>query len=97
MLTGKVLYSSQAYVYESNSDNVPLGLFSICSSEATELRRRKRHERQTAIEDQIREIKRRQRDSEEAPKKRRSLMIRIAAGVGVVVGLVCVYAYAKFG
>lgn len=49
------------------------------------------------MEDRIREIKRRQQDAEEAPKKRRSLMIRIAAGVGVIVGLVCVFAYAKFG
>lgn len=72
-------------------------LFNFSSSEATELRRRKRQERQTAIEERVREIKRRQHDAEEAPKKRRSLMIRIAAGLGVVVGLVCVFAYAKFG
>lgn len=72
-------------------------LFYINSTAENELRRRKRIARQSAMEDRIREIKRKQRDAEEAPKKRRSLMLSIAAGVGVVVGLVCVIAYAKFG
>lgn len=67
------------------------------SIDAPELRRRKRNERQAAMEERIREIKRRQHDAEEAPKKRRSLMIRIAAGVGVIVGLACVIAYTRFG
>lgn len=51
--------------------------------------------------EKIKEIKRKQRIVEEevarAPKKRRSIMISIATGVGVVVGLLCVYAYIKFG
>lgn len=66
-------------------------------TEGPEVRRRKRQERQAVMEDKIRDIKRKQRDAEEAPKKRRSFMISIAAGVVVVVGLVCVYAYVKFG
>lgn len=65
--------------------------------EPPEVRRRKRVERQSVMEDRIREIKRKQRDAEDAPKKRRSMMLSIAAGVSVVVGLVCIYAYAKLG
>ncbi|XP_053955521.1 tyrosine-protein phosphatase non-receptor type 61F isoform X2 [Anastrepha ludens] len=62
-----------------------------------ELKRRKRVERQTNIEQKVSEIKRKQRESEErkhAAKKRRSLITYIAAGV--VVGVICVYAYSKF-
>lgn len=69
------------------------------SSENNELRRRIRRERQSAMESKIKEIKRKQRAAEEeaarAPKKRRSMMITIAAGVGLL--CFCVYAYTKFG
>lgn len=72
-------------------------MFSIFRSGA-ELRRRKRAERQTAIEEQVRDIKRKQReseaDAEHAVKKRRSLMI--ISGVAICV-LCCALVYAKFG
>lgn len=59
------------------------------------MRRRKRQERQDAMAEKVREIKRKQKMSEESsPKKRRSLMITIAAGV--ILGVICVYAYVKF-
>lgn len=44
------------------------------SSPAAELRRRKRLERQSAMEDKIREIKRKQKEVEGSPKKRRKQM-----------------------
>lgn len=65
-------------------------------SPENELKRRKRTERQANIEHKVNEIKRKQRESEErkhAAKKRRSLITYIAAGV--VVGVICVYAYSK--
>jgi len=64
-----------------------------------DLRRRKRAERTTSMEDKIREMKRKQKLCEdkarESPKKRRSLIISIATGV--LLGVICVYAYSKFG
>lgn len=61
-----------------------------------ELKRRKRAERQANIEQKVNDIKRKQREvkeSEETAKKRRSLVKYIAAGV--IVGVLCVYAYSK--
>lgn len=68
------------------------------SSPAAELRRRKRLERQYAMEDKIREIKRKQQEVEDSkssssPKKRRFIML--AAGVGCLIGVLCVYLYAR--
>uniref|UniRef100_A0A8D8BD61 protein-tyrosine-phosphatase n=1 Tax=Culex pipiens TaxID=7175 RepID=A0A8D8BD61_CULPI len=68
------------------------------SSPAAELRRRKRLERQSAMEDKIREIKRKQQEVEDSkssssPKKRRFIML--AAGVGCLIGVLCVYLYAR--
>ncbi|XP_053689662.1 tyrosine-protein phosphatase non-receptor type 61F isoform X1 [Sabethes cyaneus] len=61
-----------------------------------ELRRRKRLERQTAMEEKIREIKRKQKEVENkaSPKKRRSLFLTIAAA-GVCIGVLCVYLYTR--
>ncbi|XP_065080738.1 tyrosine-protein phosphatase non-receptor type 61F isoform X1 [Ochlerotatus camptorhynchus] len=60
----------------------------------TELRRRKRLERQSAMEEKIREIKRKQKESESnSPKKRRSIIFSIAAGV--CIGVLCVYLYTR--
>ncbi|XP_062708201.1 tyrosine-protein phosphatase non-receptor type 61F isoform X1 [Aedes albopictus] len=59
-----------------------------------ELRRRKRLERQSAMEEKIREIKRKQKESESnSPKKRRSIILTIAAGV--CIGVLCVYLYTR--
>uniref|UniRef100_A0A1Q3F3Z9 protein-tyrosine-phosphatase n=1 Tax=Culex tarsalis TaxID=7177 RepID=A0A1Q3F3Z9_CULTA len=69
------------------------------SSPAAELRRRKRLERQSAMEEKIREIKRKQQEVEDSksssPKKRRFIML--AAGVGCLIGVLCVYLYARGG
>lgn len=74
------------------------GCFLYFRSTNAELRRRKRAERQTAIEEKIRDIKRKQKESEadadSAVKKRRSLMI--FSGVAICV-LCCALVYAKFG
>lgn len=69
-------------------------------SEASELRRRQRMEKQSVMANKVKEMKRKQQACEEEarkPKKRRSMMITIGAGVGLVVCLFCVYAYAKLG
>lgn len=71
-------------------------------SEASELRRRQqRLDKQSAIANKVKEMKRKQQACEEEagkPKKRRSMMITIGAGVGLVVCLFCVYySYTKFG
>lgn len=62
------------------------------------MRRRKRNERHTAMEEKIKDIKRKQKETEAAAenavKKRRSLMI--FSGVAICV-LCCAYVYAKFG
>lgn len=59
-----------------------------------ELRRRKRLERQSAMEEKIRDIKRKQKESESnSPKKRRSIILSIAAGV--CIGVLCVYLYTR--
>lgn len=63
----------------------------------SEVRRRKRMERQSALTDQIREIKRKQKLSDEksrsSPKKRRLIII-----AGVFIGVLCgVIIYTKFG
>ncbi|XP_037813496.1 tyrosine-protein phosphatase non-receptor type 61F isoform X1 [Lucilia sericata] len=66
-------------------------------STSPELRRRKRAEHQANIEQKVNEIKRKQRENEEnkqAAKKRRSLITYITAGV--IVGVICVYAYSKW-
>lgn len=74
------------------------GCSSPDSENTPEVRRRKRIERQTAMEEKIRVIKRKQRASEaaaaNAPKKRRSLVI--FSGVVICV-LCCAYVYSKFG
>lgn len=61
-----------------------------------ELRRRNRQERQTAMEEKIKDIKRKQKETEAAaeaePKKRRCLMV--FSGVVVCV-LCCAYVYTK--
>lgn len=73
---------------------------SMCSTSTTnaELRRRKRQERQSTMEEKIKDIKRKQKAyeaaAEAAPKKRRSLLI--LSGV-VVCALCCAYIYTKFG
>ncbi|XP_037043962.1 tyrosine-protein phosphatase non-receptor type 61F isoform X1 [Bradysia coprophila] len=70
-------------------------------SEASELRRRQRLEKQSAMANKVKEMKRKQQACEEEagkPKKRRSMMITIGAGVGLVVCLFCVYySYTKLG
>lgn len=72
----------------------------MCSTSTSnaELRRRKRQERQSVMEEKIKDIKRKQKAceaaAEAAPKKRRSLMI--FSGV-VVCALCCAYIYTKFG
>uniref|UniRef100_A0A1B0AVR3 protein-tyrosine-phosphatase n=1 Tax=Glossina palpalis gambiensis TaxID=67801 RepID=A0A1B0AVR3_9MUSC len=66
-------------------------------SPENELRRRKRAERQANIEQKVNEIKRKQRENEESKqtaKKRRSIITYITAGV--IVGVICVYAYSKW-
>lgn len=66
-------------------------------SPENEVRRRKRAERQANIEQKVNEIKRKQRENEESKqtaKKRRSIITYITAGV--IVGVICVYAYSKW-
>lgn len=78
-------------------------IFCVCDlrrSEAGELRRRQRLEKQSVMANKVKEMKRKQQACEEEarkPKKRRSMMIKIGAGVGLVVCLFCVYAYTKLG
>uniref|UniRef100_A0A182PFH2 protein-tyrosine-phosphatase n=1 Tax=Anopheles epiroticus TaxID=199890 RepID=A0A182PFH2_9DIPT len=64
-------------------------------SPSAELRRRKRIERQSAMEEKIREIKRKRKEVESkgSPKKRRLLLFSIAAGV--CFSVLCVYLYTK--
>lgn len=69
----------------------------MCFSPDTEIRRRKRAEHQAIIEQKVNEIKRKQRENEDnkqTAKKRRSLITYITAGV--IVGVICVYAYSKW-
>lgn len=70
-------------------------------SEAAELRRRQRLDKQAVMASKVKEMKRKQQACEEEarkPKKRRSMMITIGAGVGLVVCLFCVYySYTKLG
>ncbi|KAH8327414.1 hypothetical protein KR074_011051 [Drosophila pseudoananassae] len=66
------------------------------ASPENELKRRKRTEYQASLEQKVNDIKRKQRENEDnqlAAKKRRSLLTYIAAGV--VVGVICAYAYTK--
>ncbi|XP_030385444.1 tyrosine-protein phosphatase non-receptor type 61F isoform X1 [Scaptodrosophila lebanonensis] len=66
------------------------------ASPDNELKRRKRTEYQANLEQKVNDIKRKQReneDNQQAAKKRRSLIKYIAAGV--VVGVICAYAYTK--
>nr|XP_016993240.2 tyrosine-protein phosphatase non-receptor type 61F isoform X1 [Drosophila takahashii] len=68
------------------------------ASPENELKRRKRTEYQASLEQKVNDIKRKQRENEDsqlAAKKRRSLLTYIAAGV--VVGVICAYAYTKLG
>ncbi|EDO63650.1 AGAP005352-PB [Anopheles gambiae str. PEST] len=64
-------------------------------SPGAELRRRKRIERQSAMEEKIREIKRKRKEVESkgSPKKRRLLLFSLAAGV--CFSVLCVYLYTK--
>jgi tyrosine-protein phosphatase non-receptor type 1 len=48
---------------------------------SNELRHRQRTERNEAMKDKIREIKRKTKEAESWPKKRRSLLISIISGV----------------
>ncbi|GAB0090244.1 Tyrosine-protein phosphatase non-receptor type 61F [Sergentomyia squamirostris] len=80
---------------ENSNDSIKSDESIDNNQEEAQLRRRKRQERQEAMAEKVREIKRKQKMSEEStPKKRRSLMITIAAGV--FIGVICVYAYVKF-
>ncbi|KAH8303595.1 hypothetical protein KR018_005621 [Drosophila ironensis] len=66
------------------------------ASPENELKRRKRTDYQASLEQKVNDIKRKQRENEDnqlAAKKRRSLLKYIAAGV--VVGVICAYAYTK--
>ncbi|XP_017136645.1 tyrosine-protein phosphatase non-receptor type 61F isoform X1 [Drosophila miranda] len=68
------------------------------ASPENELKRRKRTEQQAHLQKQINNMKRKLRESEDnqkASKKGRSLLTYIAAGV--VVGVICAYAYTKLG
>ncbi|KAH8379118.1 hypothetical protein KR009_003130 [Drosophila setifemur] len=68
------------------------------ASPENELKRRKRTDYQASLEQKVNDIKRKQRENEDsqlAAKKRRSLLKYIAAGV--VVGVICAYAYTKLG
>ncbi|XP_020807612.1 tyrosine-protein phosphatase non-receptor type 61F isoform X1 [Drosophila serrata] len=70
----------------------------LSASPENELKRRKRNEYQASLEQKVNDIKRKQRENEDsqvAAKKRRSLLTYIAAGV--VVGVICAYAYTKLG
>ncbi|XP_052847367.1 tyrosine-protein phosphatase non-receptor type 61F isoform X1 [Drosophila gunungcola] len=70
----------------------------LAASPENELKRRKRNEYQASLEQKVNDIKRKQRENEDsqlAAKKRRSLLTYIAAGV--VVGVICAYAYTKLG
>jgi tyrosine-protein phosphatase non-receptor type 1 len=58
-----------------------------------ELRHRNRSARQEAMQDKIREIKRKQKESETLPKKRRSLILSIVSGVLIL--SVVAYFYVK--
>lgn len=73
----------------------------IYRSDAAELRRRVRLEKQAIMANKVKEMKRKQQECEKdagKPKKRRSMMITIGAGVGLVVCLFCVYySYTKLG
>lgn len=65
---------------------------------SSELRRRKRIEYLSELDKKVKEMKRKQEECEEtyASKKKRSTLIKIAAGVGVVIGLICIYSvYSK--
>lgn len=83
-----------------HSGNNNFFLYFYFRSPNSDLRRRKRQDARSAMEDKVREIKRKQKMCEDkansSPKKRRSLMISIAAGV-VVIGVICIYAYTKLG
>jgi F0F1-type ATP synthase assembly protein I len=72
--------------------------FSLCRSRNSEVRQRKRAENQKALADKVREIKRKQRETEDKcskqSKKRRSLIISLAAGA--FIGALCIYLYSKF-
>ncbi|KMY96810.1 tyrosine-protein phosphatase non-receptor type 61F isoform X1 [Drosophila simulans] len=68
------------------------------ASPENELKRRKRNEYQASLEQKVNDMKRKKRENEDnqlAAKKRRSLLTYIAAGV--VVGVICAYAYTKLG
>lgn len=71
------------------------------SSPAAELRRRKRLERQSAMEEKIREIKRKQQEVEDSksssPKKRRFIMLACSLAGVCCIGVLCVYLYAARG
>uniref|UniRef100_A0A336M1S3 protein-tyrosine-phosphatase n=1 Tax=Culicoides sonorensis TaxID=179676 RepID=A0A336M1S3_CULSO len=67
------------------------------SPNTNEIRRRKRLENKTNMEDKIREIKRKQKEIEDSAmtsKKRRSILITLAAGV--TFAAFCYYIYSKF-
>lgn len=72
--------------------------FVYSSSDVLRQRKQVRQERKSAMEDKIKDIKRKQAEveaaAEAAPKKRRCLMI--FSGVVVCV-LCCAYVYSKFG
>uniref|UniRef100_A0A182YNM0 protein-tyrosine-phosphatase n=1 Tax=Anopheles stephensi TaxID=30069 RepID=A0A182YNM0_ANOST len=99
--------SSEQQAFNANSSLPPLpngalddGDDPISSPERelspnAELRRRKRIERMSAMEEKIREIKRKRKEVESkgSPKKRRLLLFSIAAGV--CFSVLCVYLYTK--
>lgn len=62
------------------------------------MRKRVREEKQQAMAEKVKQIKRKQRESEDgvvAAKKRRSLLVKITLAAAVLIGFVCVYAYAR--
>lgn len=93
---------SQSLIYKSHFTRVfqiidKLFLFFFCRPFVSSDLRQRRLERRDNMEEKVREIKRKQKEIEEqaiTTKKRRSILLSLAAGV--TIAAVCVYFYSRF-